>query len=220
MLIGGIDENGRGALIGPMMICGIVIRKQDEQRLRELGVRESKLLSARQREELFPELKRVARHLITLRVPARRIDELRSKGVKLDAIEAMKFAHIINTLPARRFYIDAPGINPSRFELMLRSHLKREVELVVENFADRRYVVVAAASIIGKVLRDREIRRIERKLGLEVGVGYAHDPRTIALVKRLLRERKRLPSWVRQSWATIKQLREEMSKKTIRDFVG
>ena len=49
ILIGGVDEAGRGSIIGPLVIAGVSMRTSNIQRLRILGVRDSKLLSRKSR---------------------------------------------------------------------------------------------------------------------------------------------------------------------------
>ena len=51
-LIGGIDEAGRGCVIGPMIIYGVCVTKRNERALRKIGVKDSKQLTAKKRERL------------------------------------------------------------------------------------------------------------------------------------------------------------------------
>jgi ribonuclease HII len=203
-----------------MVVCGLVIDKRDERKLARLGVRDSKELSPKRRGELAPRIEEVAKAVIIMRVQPCKIDSYRAKGVNLNRIEAMKMAEIIEMCGSKRIYIDAVGINPKRFkEMILELLTGKEVELIVENFADKRYPVVSAASIMAKVERDKAIAEIERKVGERIGVGYSHDPQTIAFVEGLLRKRKKLPPYVRKSWITARHLRERLSLKSIKDFI-
>jgi ribonuclease HII len=90
---------------------------------------------------------------------------------------------------------------------------------VVENFADKKYVVVAAASIIGKVLRDKVVERLKRRVSYDFGVGYSHDARSVKFVEKLLKERKHLPPYVRQTWNTVKELKKQVMRKSLKEFV-
>jgi ribonuclease HII len=203
-----------------MVVCGVAIEAEDEPKLIEWGVRDSKLISPRRRQELASQIRTLAKHVVVMRVPAAKIDEYRLRGVKLNQIEAMRMAEIIDMIGPDEVYVDAPGINPPRFEQMLRGYVKKkDVKMVVENYADQKYPVVAAASIVGKVVRDEAIRQIEAKVGRPVGVGYSHDPLTIEFVQELIRKRKRLPPYVRRTWITTRELREKLARRTIREFI-
>ncbi|MEM5829800.1 MAG: ribonuclease HII [Candidatus Aenigmatarchaeota archaeon] len=220
ILICGIDEAGRGALIGPMVIAGVVVEKRDEKKLKRIGVRDSKTLSPRRREELAKKIEEIAKNIIILRVQPCRIDAYRAKGINLDKIEAMKMAEIIEMCGAKKVFIDSLEQNTKRFENLIRSFLKeKDVELVVKNYLDESVPVVSAASIIAKVGRDAVVEEIKKKEGVDFGIGYSHDPKTIEFLKRLIKERKgKLPSYVRQSWITIQELKKKSLQQKIKDF--
>src|SRR2546428_13156743 len=149
MIISGIDEAGRGALIGPMVISGVSIDQKDEKKLRLLGVKDSKVLSPEKREKLSKLITKFAKDIVVIRVQACKIDDYRAKGVNLDKIEAMKMAEIIKILNSERIYIDSLEANPPRFKQMIMKNLEnKEKDLVVENYADETYIAVSAASII------------------------------------------------------------------------
>ena len=57
MLIAGIDDAGRGSIIGPLAIAGVLIKKEDPASLDYLGIKDSKLLSTRKREHLLKKLR-------------------------------------------------------------------------------------------------------------------------------------------------------------------
>lgn len=201
-----------------MVVCGVVVEEACEGLLHWIGVKDSKQLSPKRRLELCSQIKRLAKQVVVLQVPAKLIDAYRLKGIKLDELEAKYVARIINAVNAQRIYVDAPGSNPKRFESMLKKEVDKDVELVVENYADQRYVVVAAASIVGKVVRDRCLKRIERLVGCELGVGYSHDLRCISFVEGLLKQGKPLPDCVRKTWSTIKELRAKLCKRSLKEF--
>jgi len=219
ILICGIDEAGRGALIGPMVIAGIVIDRKDEKKLKVLGARDSKTLSPRQRESLAPKIEEIARTAVILRVPACKIDSYRKQKINLDKIEAMKMAEIIDISNADKIYVDSLEFNSNKFKKMILDHLSnKKVELIVENYADETYPVVSAASIVAKVERDKAIDEIKRKEGVDFGVGYSHDIRTIRFVEKLIKERKELPPYVRRTWITTQLLQEKSWQRRIKDF--
>jgi ribonuclease HII len=202
-----------------MVIAGVVIDKKDEKKLKVFGVKDSKELSPKRREELAPFIERTAKSIIVLRVPACKIDSYRAKKINLDRIEAMKMAEIIDMCNADRIYVDSLEFNPGKFKQIILSNLpNKKFDLVVENYSDETYPVVGAASIIAKIERDKAIEEIKRKEGIDFGVGYSHDGRTIDFVKKLIKERKELPNYVRQSWITTQLLKEDSWQKRIKDF--
>ena len=218
-LIMGIDEAGRGALIGPLVVAGVVVRKESEQQLRKIGVKDSKMLTPERREKLATQIEEIADNILVMRVQPCRIDKLRGEGVKLDTIEAIKMAEIVEMGNPDKVYIDALTSNPKKFQgLILENMRTAEPEFIVENYADETYPIVSAASIIAKVERDAAIKEIKEKVKVDFGVGYSHDERTIKFVESLVKKNKPLPPYVRQSWITTQLLIEKNLQSKIKDF--
>jgi ribonuclease HII len=202
-----------------MVLAGVVIDKNDEKKLKALGVKDSKKLSPKRREVLAKAIEEIAKSIVVLRVQPCKIDSYRKQGINLDRIEAMKMAEIIGMIEADRTIIDSLTHNPKRFENTICSYLEnKDVELQVENYADETYPIVSAASIIAKVERDKTIEEIKRKENFDFGVGYSHDERTIQFVEKLIRSRKPLPPFVRQSWVTTQILQENSWQRKLKDF--
>jgi ribonuclease HII len=203
-----------------MVIAGVVIDKKDEKKLVRFGVKDSKELSPRRREELAKQIEDIARNIVILRVQACKIDSYRAKGINLDRIEAMKMAEIIDICNGSKIFVDSLEQNSKKFKQLILSFLKdKKVDLVVENYLDESVPVVSAASIIAKVNRDEAIEEIKKREGFDFGVGYSHDSRSIEFVKKLIKERKgKLPPYVRQSWITTKVLKESSWQRKIKDF--
>jgi ribonuclease HII len=203
-----------------MVIAGVKILKRDEKKLIKLGVRDSKELSPKRREELAKEIEKIAKDIVVLRVQPCKIDSYRARGINLDKIEAMKMAQIIDMLDGDKIYVDSLEQNTEKFKNLIMSFLERkDFNLVVENYLDESIPVVSAASIIAKVNRDQAIREIERKVGQPIGVGYSHDKRTIEFIKKLIKEKKELPNYVRKSWITVKEIQKESWQKKLKDFI-
>ncbi len=210
-MIAGIDEAGRGAVIGPMVIAGVLV--ESERELEEIGVKDSKLLTPEKREEIYEKVIEVAKDYVVIKVPAHVIDELRRR-YSLNVIEAMKMAEIINVLKPKKVFVDCPQVSTEKFVALLKSITKHDSEIIAENFADAKYPVVAAASIIAKVERDREIEKIKDEFGFDFGVGYPHDEKTIEFLKKF----KELPECVRKSWITAKEIQNEKKQKKLGEF--
>ena len=216
----GIDEAGRGAVIGPLVICGLVIDERKEDDLRKLGVKDSKELTPKKRVELVPEIERLGDTVI-LSTPACKIDANRRKGVNLNQIEAIKMAEIINIVNPDKVIIDCPSYNSNKFRDYLWSKIdNKNVELVCENFADKNYPVVSGASVVAKVHRDKKIRELEKKIGEPIGVGYPHHDATIKFLKKLAKENNgKMPRYVRHTWDTVEQIVKPYKQRRILSFL-
>lgn len=222
ILVCGIDEAGRGALIGPMTIAGVSLDKKLEAKLKALGVKDSKELSPKKREELYKHIGEIAKEVVVLKVPACKIDKYRNQKINLDRIEAMKMADIIRVIDAEVFYVDSLEFNSGKFKKMIMEYLPQEkkgVNLVVENYMDESVVVVGAASIMAKVERDSAIEEIKKETGVDVGVGYSHDDRTVKFVEDLIKSGKELPDYVRKTWVTTQMLQERTLQGKLKDFL-
>lgn len=205
-----------------MVIAGVTIDRKYEKKLKALGVKDSKELSPRRREQLAPQIEELAKSVIVLRVQACKIDEFRAKGVNLDKIEAMKMAQIIDMCDANKIYVDSLEFNSQKFKQLITSFLKnKNVNMIVENYCDETYPVVGAASIIAKVERDKAIDEIKKKVGFDFGVGYSHDERTIQFVEKLIKgnKGKELPPYIRKSWITTQILQEKSWQRKLKDFI-
>lgn len=212
----GIDEAGRGSVIGPMYLAGVLIDKNDENKLRKIGVKDSKLLTPLQRKNLYSLIKKIAKDYVSLKVSAKEIDELR-KTINLNKIEAEKMAQIIKTMKADIAYIDAPQVSTEKFKRILLALAKNNTEIIAENYADLKYPIVGAASIIAKFERDREIEEIKKIVGFDFGVGYSHDSRSIEFVKKCLKEKKHL-EFIRHSWVTVSNIKSEKEQKSLKEY--
>jgi ribonuclease HII len=206
MIIAGIDEAGRGPCIGPLVIGIVSIDKDDEEQLIELGVKDSKLLEKEVREELYPQVKKIAKEHYTIQIPADEIDKLMNRH-SLNEIEAMKAALLVNQLKLRPDIIlaDSPDTTESNYAERIKRYLSFKANIRSEHKADFNYVVVGAASILAKVERDNEIEEMHKKYG-DFGTGYPHDERTIAFIKEFLDKNGKLPDIVRKKWSTTNDI--------------
>lgn len=220
ILVCGVDEAGRGAVLGPLVMAGVSFRKKDLPKLKRLGVRDSKELTPRQRERMAERIEKIAKDIVVLKVGPCRIDEYKRQGVNLNKVEALKMGTIIECLNPHTAYIDGPEVSTEKFGRFLNKLINTETNLVVENFADQKYPVVSAASIIAKVERDSDIEILRKKHGFE-GTGYPSDERTIGWMKDYLKKNKKFPEkgLVRHSWMTTKGLLGEHQQRKIFGFL-
>jgi ribonuclease HII len=210
MLIAGVDDAGRGAVIGPLVIAGVLVKKEDLPCLKELGVKDSKLLSPHRREALAVEIKRIVQKHSVEKLQPREIDVVVNSGRKLHKLnwlEAQTMAKVIEALRPDMVYVDASDVLEERFKQHILECLPFRVAIVSEHKADRNYVAVSAASIIAKVERDREIALLEEVYG-DFGSGYPSDARTVSFLERLMQTSEEYPEYVRKSWKPAKRVRD------------
>jgi ribonuclease HII len=212
----GIDEAGRGPVIGPLVMCGYLVDEGNVPKLEKLGVKDSKLLSPKKRESLIPELKKICDDFILLKMTASEIDKLRNV-TNLNKLEIERMQQIIKMFEPDRVIIDALEANTKRFSCKVCNGLKIK-SLVAENFADKNYLEVGAASILAKVHRDDEIKKLHKKYGF-FGTGYPSDERTINFLKNWIKRNKEFPDFVRKSWLTAQLIKEEKEQSRLLDFL-
>jgi len=211
VLVAGVDEAGRGCIIGPLVVVGVLVKKENLQILRQLGVKDSKLLSAKKRNALFNEISRLAeKHHIVKLLPSEidRAVECKRKFHKLNRLEAQTMTQIINTLKPDEAYVDAADVLEERFKQHIKEGLTVKAKITSRHKADRIYPVVSAASIIAKVERDKEIAALKGVYG-DFGSGYLADKKTLLFLRQWMQAHSEYPSCVRQSWKTAKQVKNE-----------
>jgi ribonuclease HII len=203
-----VDDAGRGCVIGPLCIGGVSVSASLEEGLRRMGVKDSKLLPPRRREVLYDEIKAIARRFLVLKVQPREVDEYvrrKRKYTKLNYLEAIYMARVIDELEGETAYVDASDTDEERFAEQIRANLTRRVKVVATHYADRIFPVVSAASILAKVERDREIASLRSAHG-DFGSGYPSDPRTLSFLRGWMAEHAEPPSFARLTWKTWKRI--------------
>lgn len=207
--IAGVDEAGRGAVIGPLIIAGVLLEEESLEALQRLGVKDSKLLTPSRRRDLSEKIKDAALRYTYFELSPAQIDKAVLYGKKyrrLNYLEMVAMARVIEELRPERVIVDPTDVNPDRCVQEIRKMLPFKAEILSEPRADRIYPIVSAASILAKVRRDEKISDLREKYG-DFGSGYPADPKTISFLKRILKEDVECPPFVRSSWATVKRLR-------------
>jgi ribonuclease HII len=200
-MICGVDEAGRGPVIGPLVVAAVMV--DDDAILRDLRVKDSKQLSPSRREELALEIRRLARVEVEV-VEAAQLDKMMAVD-NLNEIEVKLFASLISSMRAEVVYADACDVDPRRFTRKIMVHLSYNPKMFCEHKADERYPVVSAASIIAKTVRDRRVREIEEELGQPIGSGYAHDEISLAFLEKWIKEKGDVPPHTRRTWETARR---------------
>ena len=202
MKICGIDDAGRGSMIGPLVIAGITIEKKNVRKLKTLGVRDSKKLSPKTREILYKKIIEIVDDFFVIRIPPKTIDRYVFSH-NLNHLEARTMAKIIVNLNPKISYVDSCDIDYKRFGKEV-SAFASNAKVLSYHHADSKFVVVSAASIIAKVSRDRSIKRLNKNFNL--GSGYPSDKKTVRSVKKILSSKKLNQSFIRISWKPVQKI--------------
>lgn len=212
-MICGVDEAGKGSVLGPLVVAAVAA--SSENALDDLGVKDSKLCSAKERERLYVLIKKRCR-VTTVRLDAGDIDAIRVE-MTLNFAVARAHAKAITRLSPTCAYVDACDVNCFRYAEMVKNNLDHVCEIVSEHHADEKFPVVSAASIIAKVTRDRAIAMLAKKYG-EIGSGYPSDPVTIRFLTAWIDEHKSPPPIARKSWKTVSAILAKKSQSSLLDF--
>ena len=204
-LIAGVDEAGRGPVIGPLVIAGVVVKEEHSEALVEWGVRDSKQLTPRRREALELTIQRIALQVEVLEISANEIDTQRLAKRSLNDLEAQWMAMVLEHLQWDIAYVDAADVVAERYGRTIQAHLKTEKPIVSEHKADQNYPVVAAASILAKVRRDRRIAELHKQYG-DFGSGYPSDSKTRRFLKEWITKHGTFPEIVRKTWETARKI--------------
>ncbi len=202
MIICGVDDAGRGSMIGPLVISGITIDKKNVKKLKSIGVQDSKKLSSKKREILYKKIIEIVDDYYVVRISPKTIDQNVFKH-KLNHLEAKNMAKVIKKLDPHTAYVDSCDVDYKRFGREISS-LTSNSRIVSRHHADSRFTVVAAASIIAKVSRDKSIHRLKKNFDL--GSGYPSDKNTVKCVKKLLSSRKQSYPFIRMSWKPVQKI--------------
>ena len=212
-MICGVDEAGKGSVLGPMVVAAVGISSEDL--LKDIGVRDSKVLSAKERERLYTILRKKCR-VATVRLDAEEIDIVR-REMTLNEVVARAHARVIVKLSPDLAYVDACDVNTFRYAEMVKNHLVLPCEIISEHHADEKFPVVSAASIIAKVTRDRAIATLAKKYG-RIGSGYPSDPITIRFLNSYIDEHRVPPPIARKTWKTVSTILSKKSQRSFEDF--
>ena len=217
MRISGVDEAGRGSVLGPLVIAGVSMEEADLPKLVDIGVKDSKLLSPQKRETLALQIRELALNCYVVFLSPVEIDHVVETGKrlhKLNRFEAQAMAKVLNVLNPDVAYVDASDVIAERFGEHIAENLDFSLKIISEHKADLKYPIVSAASILAKVERDKVISQLQTKHG-NLGCGYPSDSKTTKFMDDWIRKFGGFPDFVRKSWKTSKRImREADSQQT------
>jgi len=213
MKISGVDEAGRGSILGSLVVAGVAADEKEAKALEKIKLKDSKLLSKFQRKKLGNEIKKSFDFKI-IKISANELNE-KMKKAKLNEIEAHAFAKVIAMLKPEIAFVDSADVNAGRFKENIIKNLKAlgyknhaKIKIVSEHKAESKHKIVAAASIIAKVARDAEITELSKKYkNYIVGSGYASDRRTISFLEKYFATHGKFPEETRLKWKTLQKIK-------------
>ena len=225
MNILGIDEAGRGPVIGPMVMSAYLMNSEEENTLKEMGIKDSKKIAPKKREKIFSLLKEKSHYTISLE-PSEIDYFLLSTNINLNKLELITTVKLI--LKANKEHnidkviVDTPTKGVDKYKLELIEEIKKQsktesisFEIICENKADDKYVSVGAASVIAKVTRDEKIKKITEEFG-EIGSGYPSDVKTKDALEKMIESNNiTFLKYVRKSWATYKNAKEKFKQANL-----
>ena len=145
----GIDEVGRGAIFGPVFSAVVVLTKKNISILKQLGVTDSKKLTAKKRKFLLPKILLLSSDYGIGQSSAREIDKL---GIRVATeLSMMRALKKLKKNPSE-LIVDGP--------LLLRPWKGTQKNIVS---GDSKFISIASASIVAKVSRDNLMERLEKK---------------------------------------------------------
>ncbi|GMP68325.1 hypothetical protein CsSME_00027971 [Camellia sinensis var. sinensis] len=209
----GIDEAGRGPVLGPMVYGCLYCALSYQKTLSSLNFADSKTLKEEKREELFENLK--ADESIGWAVDVIDPRELSAKMLQKNKINLNEISHnsamglvsrVLNMgVLLTEVYVDTVG-DPEKYRIRLSERFP-SIKFVVAKKADSLYPVVSGASIVAKVTRDRALRdwvldETAENMHRNFGSGYPGDPETKSWLEDHQHSVFGFPTLVRFSWGT------------------
>lgn len=212
MAVFGIDEAGKGPVLGPMVAASVV---GDESVLPE-GVDDSKRLTPGRREELARAIRGDERIAVGVSaIEPSRIDDPETDMNTL-TVAAHAEAAVGVVREGMAGICDAGDVDADRFARRVAERLP-DVDLVAEHRADENHSIVSAASVIAKVERDARIDALSTEYG-DVGSGYPSDPTTRAFLADYVADHGELPACARASWQTCEDVLAAADQRTLAEF--
>ena len=219
----GIDDAGRGPVIGPMILAGCLLNEQAEKELKKLGVKDSKQLTQKRREFLSNIIKEKAEAFEVIIIPPKLIDGSSDENVsriKLNELEAIASAKIINKINKGfnkiKVIVDCPSPTISKWQDFLKTQIKdlSTLEISCEHKADQNHVSVSAAAILAKCVREKEMDGLREKYGTGIGSGYCHDPLTCKFIEDNILKLKD-DGIFRKNWSTWTDALKKKEQKNL-----
>lgn len=220
----GVDEAGRGPVIGPMIIVGVIATPGQIESINKHVKKDSKKYSPLKRTTLYEFIYNTAKDILIKQIDPVEIDDWVLHRDGLNEMEAYYTAILIKEGKEKYgvsiVYVDACDTQEENYKERILRYIKpydREISIISEHKADEKYTIVSAASIIAKTIRDRIVEELKETYG-DFGSGYPSDPRTQAFINSI-QDIDKLKI-IRKSWKPIRKLLEKKNIKKLGDYIG
>jgi len=219
-LLLGIDDAGRGPVIGPMVLAGCLIDSETGDEFKKVGVRDSKQLTQKRREFLEGIIKEKSKAFEVVVLNPEEIDKKNSEGLKLNELEGLAATEIINKInngkEKIKIIIDCPSPNRTKWRnfIIMKIENLSNLEISCEHKADRNHVVVGAASILAKSERERQMNKLKKRYGKDMGSGYTSDPTTKKFLEKNIKNHNNKGIF-RKTWSTWKKAAHKSKQKKL-----
>lgn len=226
----GIDEAGRGPVLGPMLYGGVMWKTGFEKspEITKSRMNDSKALDAYERDQILNEIeelkadKKLDYYAIDVSPQYLSSIMMSDNGLSLNEISENCAFEIINHFLNQGYkiqdvFVDTVG-PPEKYKNLLNEKFKgRNINFKVEKKADSTYKIVSAASIVAKVFRDNSLKNWQFEENVKYdrgfGSGYPGDAITKAWLSRSYDKVFGLPTLARFCWQTTETFIEEKCVK-------
>lgn len=219
----GVDEAGKGPVIGPMIVVGVIFKYSEFEDIRKLpkklknkDIIDSKKLKESERKDLSREIKAKSESYQIINLEPPHIDRLREKNT-MNEIVVDCFSTVIEKMEFDKAILDAADVNEKRFATNIEEKTETDGVFISKHKADEEFPAVSAASIIAKDRRDEEIDELEKRVEEKIGNGYPNS-KTKDFLRRWMSEYNELPLFCRKSWKTAKKIKKEYKQSKIGEY--
>jgi ribonuclease HII len=214
----GVDEAGKGPVLGSMFAAAVAVDPADLPD----DVGDSKGIAPERRTELAATIREVG-SVGVAEITVERIDDeetdMNSLTVAAHAEALDALVDAVDGAPDDPLegYVDAGDTNAVRFERRVEDAAEAAIDARAEHGADETYTAVGAASIVAKVARDAHVERLAEAYG-DVGSGYPGDDRTREFLEGYVADNEELPACARASWQTSTDVLAAQSQSSLGEF--
>ena len=214
MIVCGVDEAGRGSVVGDLCIGCFVVDDTTEY-----DAKDSKKVSAKKRASYYAHILETGLEVSVLRISSQELNEMHENGMSLNDMEVWGFTKILNELDIRpdRIVLDACDTNQERFGLKVCNGLNYDPQVISCHRADSIYKETAAASIVAKYHRELSMDSMKQIYGQDIGSGYPSDTKTIHWLTQYYQTNQSFPSNTRLFWSTIDRVKQRAQRATLQE---